>query len=619
MNGFAGKILRIDLSNASISEQELPDEEILRSYIGCLGLGLKILYDELPPGYNAIDAETPLIFMTGPLTGTKVPCPNNTTLVSKHPDTNFTLLRSHTHGFFGPYLKFAGWDGIIVTGRSENPVYLWIRNDHVEIRSATGVWGRDTHETEDLIRKEIGHSKASVAAIGPAGENLCAGECIANDRNHMMSHGGKIMGSKKLKAIAVFGDRSFPVYDEAKHEKAQKRWLKLLKDTKISTFHTSGRGGIPRGDYARVKDLLGLSARNWQTTQFPEFGVGLSQQKITPRACYRCPIGCSYDAEVVSGNHKGVIATLSGGGEAQEGAAGIVGISDPGSILYLVDLYDRMGIDGSTAGCAISMAFEAYQRGYISKEDTDGLELKFGDEQVVEKMIYKYVRREGFGDILARGPREAAEFIGRDAPDFAINVKNTGMNLHDWRSTWGVLLGQIVGSGAGWPSAPADCWRPEPDAGYPVKTNPMTQKGKAEEVARCASIKSLNDSVGTCWYSSWGLPGIIDMQAEAIGAVTGWDITEQDLRTAGERILILERCFNARNGHTPQDDYNVAKRIVEEPPDGPGKGKAIEWFLKGMIDDYYRFIGCDAKTGKPWRSTLERLGLEYTIEAMWGR
>ena len=619
MKGYAGKILKVNLTSKTITTQDLPSTSILRSYIGCLGIGLRLLYDELPPGYSGTDPETPMIFMTGPLTGTRIPCSNNTTLVTKHPDTNFTLLRSHTHGWWGPNLKFAGYDGMIVTGRSEKPVYLSVNHDKVEIRDASKIWGRDTHETEDLVKEDLGNPKASVAAIGPAGENQCAGALIENDKNHLFSHGGKIMGSKNLKAIAAFGKNAFALFDDEKHRLIQKKWLELFKETKGSTFHTSGRGGIPRGNYARVKDVVGISARNWRTTKFPEFGVGLSDQIITPRPCYNCPIGCSYDAEVVSGRHKGYVATLTGGGEAQEGSASMVGISDPGSILYLTDLYDRLGIDGSTAGCTIAMAFEAYEKGYITKEDTDGLELVYGNEEVVEKMIRKYVHREGFGDILARGPKAAAEFIGRDAPDFAINIKGTGMNLHDWRAAWGVLLGQIVSSGAGWMSAAADCWRPEPDAGFPAKTNSLTHKGKGEEVARCAIIKAINDSIGLCWYGTWGLPGILKIEAEALSAVTGWEMTSEELRTAGERILNLERCFNVKHGLTPQDDYSVCKRIIEEPADGPGKGKAITWYLKGMINDYYSFLGWDEKSGKPWRSTLERLGMEDIVDSIWSR
>jgi aldehyde:ferredoxin oxidoreductase len=319
----------------------------------------------------------------------------------------------------------------------------------------------------------------------------------------------------------------------------------------------------------------------------------------------------------VRGFHRGYVASLTGGGEAMEGSAAMVGIVDPGDILYLTDLYDRLGIDGSTAGCAISMAFEAYEKGYISKEDTDGLELRWGDAEVIEKIVRKYCNREGFGDILAMGPKLAADRIGHDAPSFAVHIKGTGMNLHDWRPKWGVLLGQIVGSGAGWPSGAADCWRSEPDAGYPEKTNGMTHRGKAEEVARCAIIKCLDDSIGVCWFASWGYPGIMELSANAISAVTGWDITTRDLWEVGERILALQQAFNIKQGWTPKDDYEVPARVTEAPPDGPAKGISIKPYLRGMINEYYRYLGWDEKTGKPWRRTLARLNLDPIIRDLW--
>jgi aldehyde:ferredoxin oxidoreductase len=616
--GYWGKLLRVNLTTGAITTEGLPSEDVLRSYLGCLGLGLRLLYDELPPGYNATDPETPLIFVTGPLTGSRIPCPNNITLVSKHPDTNFTLLRSHTHGWFGPSLRFAGYDGLIVTGRAEKPVYLSVNNDKVEIRDASKIWGRDTHETEDLVKEDIGQPKASVAAIGPAGENMCAGALIENDKNHLMSHGGAIMGSKNLKAIALYGDKEVAVFDDKRHMAEAERWLGVLKKTPGSAYYTIRNGAAPRGDYKRVKDVIGICALNQTTTQLPAFGVGLAESKITVKPCYRCPIGCSYDAEIVKGPHKGYVASLTGGGEAMEGSSAMVGIVDAGDILYLTDLYDRLGIDGSTAGCTIAMAFEAYQRGYITKEDTDGLALNWGDAGVVEKVIKKYCYREGFGDILARGPKGAAEYIGYDAPDFAVHIKGTGMNLHDWRPKWGVLLGQIMGSGAGWPSGAADCWRPEPDAGYPEYTNGLDHRGKGEEAAKGAIIKCLDDSLGVCWFASWGVPGILDLSAGAISALTGWELTGKEMWEIGQRVLNLQQAFNVRHGLTPEDDYNVSARVTEAPKDGPAKGISIKPHLRNMINEYYRYLGWDLKTAKPYRSTLKKLGLEDIVKDLWG-
>ena len=223
--GYMGKILEVDLSTGKITESELPPEDILRKYLGGFGLGLWMLYQKCPPGVAALDAENPMILLNGPLVNTHAPAPNNLTMTFKNPSTGFTAGRSHTHGFFGPNLRWAGYDGLIITGKSEKPVYLWINEGKTEIRDAAKIWGKDTHETEDLVKEEIGQPRASVATIGPAGENLCAGALIENDKNHSMAHGstGTLMGSKKLKAIAVYGKRKpIPIADKAKEEEIGK-------------------------------------------------------------------------------------------------------------------------------------------------------------------------------------------------------------------------------------------------------------------------------------------------------------------------------------------------------------------------------------------------------------
>lgn len=618
LGGYMGKILRVDLTSGKIAEEELPSEDTLREYLGCFGLGLRLLYDMLPSGFSASDGENPLIFLAGPLTGTHMPSSNNLTLITKNFDTNFTVGRSHTHGFLAPNLKFSGYDGLIITGKAEKPVYIWINNGKTEIRDALKFWGKDTHQTEELLKVELGQPKASVAAIGPAGENLCAGALIANDKNHSMSHSGvgAVMGSKKLKAIAVFGTNEVPIADSEKEKRIAQRWLKDIDKYHIS--YRIRRGGIPRDDYRTILSAVGVAAMNMQTTQLPGFGVGMSQQKITPQSCYRCPIACTYDVEVLSGPHKGYVATLAGGGESMEGSAALVGITEPGTIFYLTDLYDRLGIETSTIGCAISMAFEAYEKGLITSKDTGGLELKWGDAEVVEQMIKKCVYREGIGDILARGPKEAAEVIGGDAPDFAIHIKGAGMNLHDWRAAWGFLLGQILGGGSGWPAPGADALRVEPDAGYPELTDPFNSIAKAEELARTGPLKYLADCTGICWFVSWSMPEILNITAEALSAVVGWDCTPEELHRLGERVISLERAFNVRHGLTPADDYNVSKRITEAPGDGPARGKSIRPHLRGMINDYYKLMGWDEETGKPRRQTLLKLGLEDVAKDLWG-
>lgn len=618
-----GKVLRIDLTNRKIREENLLDlvpPSTLRKYVGCFGLGLYLLYKELPMGVAPTDPENLLIFMTGPLTGIpQVPCANNTTVATLNADTGFTAGRSHSHGFWGPNLKWAGYDGIIITGASEKPVYLWIHEGGVEIVDAAKFWGKDTHETEDLIKADLNQPKASVAAIGPPGENLVAGASIQNDKNHAFSHSGvgTVMGSKKLKAIAVYGTKKVPVVDEDKLKEATTKWRENIFKSDVAAGLS--KGGIPRTEYQYAKSMSITSAKNFLEVSPPQWGVGMSKHKITPKACFACPIACSYDLEITSGRHKGYIATCAGGGENLEGAASIIGVYDSGEAYYLLDLIDRLGFDSSTLGCTIALAIEAYEKGLLTKEDTDGIELKWGDAELAEKLINMAARKEGkLGKLLALGPKKAAEWIGGDAPNFAIHIKGAGMNLHDWRAAMGIMLGQIVGGGSGWPAPAADAWATEPDCGFPKYQDPVNPRVKPEAVAKTWPKKYWDDCNGTCWFATWGVPGALAFSAEAVSAATGWEgFTGQEAYTVGERVVNLERVFNVRRGLKPEHDYEVPRRIVEAPPSGKAKGKAMEPYVKGLVMEVYRLMGWDEVTGKPYGTTLKRLGLEEFMKDIW--
>jgi aldehyde:ferredoxin oxidoreductase len=623
--GYVGQILRVDLTTGSAREEALPSEDVLKDYMGCWGLALKYLYDECPPGISPVDAECPLIFFNGPFTGTRFSGGNNITLATLNFDTGYTVGRSHTHANFGPLLKGAGYDGLIIVGKAKSPVYLWIHNHEVELRDAQGIWGSDTHESEDLIKAELKEPKVSVAAIGPAGENLCAGAMIMNDKNHGFCHSGTgaVMGSKNLKAIAVYGNKEIAVADPERVKIVADRWRKDLNFGPKAPFQTVGwktKIDYRHEYYKRALNRYGgICALNMKASLLDGFIEGY-RNKITPRPCHGCAIGCTYDVEIAEGPHKGYVASLSGGAEAIEGAASMVGVTDPGTVYRLVDLYDRFGAEGSAVGCIIAMAFEAYERGLITKRDTNGLELRWGDAKAAEELLLQYVHREGLGDILARGIKEAAEIIGGDSPNFAVHVKGTGISLHDWRHAWGIMLGQILGSGAGWTS-PSDGMRAETAAGYPneptweEKLDPWRQP---QSVAATGNLKQLNDSTGLCWFSSWGLPNIMDLLRDGLHAITGLKYESQELWEIGERVNNLERAFNIRHGLTPEDDLDVSPRLTESPPDGPGKGKSIKPYLPGMVHEYYRLMGWDRKTGRPLISTLKRLGLDYVIHHMWG-
>lgn len=624
--GYIGKVLRVDLTTGSIKTEPLPDESVMRKYIGGFGLGLWYLMKELPAGAGPLDPENPLIFMTGPLTGTRVISGTNCTLTLLNADTGFTAGRSHGHGWFGPYLKMAGYDGIIITGASEKWVYLWINDGQVELRDAGKYLGKDTHETEDLIKTDLGFSLepgkgVSVNAIGPAGENLCAGALIEHDKNHSFAHsgGGTVMGAKKLKAIAVHGTGEVQVANPENLKKLVGKWGKMA--TKLGVAPIVGQAGVPRDEYVGVKGLVGLSVNNWTANDLPGFGDRMGKQKITPKPCFRCPIGCSYDVEVIEGPFKGYVASLSGGGENMEGAASIVGAgaNDPGEAFYLTDMYDRLGLETSTAGCAMAVAFEAYEKGLLTTKETEELELTWGNLEAIKTLLNRIAHREGaFANMLADGPKAAAQRVG--LPHASVDIKGAGMNLHDWRRAWGVLLGQVVGGGAGWPSPGADCWTAEADAGYPEKANPLGRYGKGKEVAATAGIKMWNDSHGTCWFATWGIPGIMKITSEAVASVVGWDdFTEEDARLCGDRIMALERIFNMSRGLTAEDDYKVSPRLTDPaPPDAKdAAGLSVAPYIEGWVRDFYQAMGWDRHTGKPLSSTMKKLGLEQLIDQVW--
>ena len=622
LGGYVGKILRVDLTKEKATAENLLDifpHDILRKYVGCFGLGLKLLYDKLPLGIRPTDPENLLIFMTGPLTGIPlVPGCTNTTLVTLNADTGFTVGSSHSHGFWGPNLKFAGYDGIVIEGSSEKPVYLWISDGKAEIRDADKFWGEDTHKTEDMIKEEIKEPNASVAAIGPAGENVCAGALIENDKNHSFAHSGvgAVMGSKKLKAIAVYGRETVRVHDKERLRQITKEWKANL--FKSSVAEGERDGGAIRGDYAYEKQHSIASAKNYLEVSPPQWGVGMTSFNITPKPCFACPIACSYDVEVTSGPYKGYVASMNGGGENLEGAASICGVYEAGAAFYLCDLCDRLGFDSSTIGCTIAMAIESYEKGLLTKKDTEGIELRWGDDRLIEKLLRAAANKEGkLGKILALGPKRAAEYIGGDAPKFAIHIKGAGINLHDWRAAWGVMLGQIVGSGSSWPAPAVDVYGTEPDVGFLEFQDPLDPRIKPEAVARTWPKKYWDDCHGTCWFSTWGVPGSLTYSAEAVSAVTGWDFTSEEALMVGERLVNLERVFNIRRGLTPADDYEVSPRMVEPPPSGKAKGKSMAPYVKWMVMEVYRLMGWDEKTGKPWRSTLKRCGLEDLIKDIW--
>jgi aldehyde:ferredoxin oxidoreductase len=619
LGGYIGKLLRVNLTEKTIKEEALPDESVLRKFVGGLGLGMRMLNAEVPPEVKPFDRENKLFFMTGPLTGTSVPSATNLALVTVNQETEgLTAGASHTHGFFAVRLKFAGYDGVIIEGASDKPVYLWIEDGKAEIRDASKFWGKDTHETEDLIKKEIGKTDVSVLCIGPAGENLVSGGCFENDKHHTLAKcgGGAIAGSKKLKALAVRGTGKVPLNDPEKFKLAAKQWRDNLFENETGAPAVCRNAGILRNYGFPMFSML--AAKNLTEPDLVEYANGLKEvaerMDVKPKACWGCPIACHYEVKITDGPAKGYVATLCGGGENHEGAAAIVGIYDAGTALMMTDKYDRLGLDSSTPGCTLGMVFECYEKGIITKQDTGGLELTWGNHEAVLKLLDMMIKREGFGKLLADGPRKAAERIGKGATKLVAHMKGTGYNLHDWRAAWSTFLGQaIAGSGPVWNAPGFDACASEPDLGYPsMRADGLSTEGKAADV-RASQLKKIWDSdcLGICWFGTWGVTNVTSCATQALEAATGWkNFTREEAFTVGERVVNLERLFNMKRGLTIADDLNVGPRLLEAPPKGSAKGVSIAPYLRMLIEDYYECMGWERSTGKPTPETLKRLGLD---------
>ena len=623
--GYAGKLLRVDLTAGTCKTSPLPDESVLRAYVGGIGLGMRLLLDEAPDGVKATDPEAPLLLMTGPLTGTAAPSSSNLAVISYNFNTPYAVATGHTHGFWAAYLKHAGYDGIIVTGRSEKPVYLWVDDDHVEIRDAGGVWGQDTRETERLIKRELGdEEKISVACIGPAGEAMLPGASIKNDRNHGASKGsvGAVMGSKRLKAVAVRGTKTVPLADAVKFGEVSQTW-----DGSIMAERKPGEGApavgslLTEGGITRAYNYVGekhmLAGKNltdplWGEAYSKRFVERAQDYTITPKESYNCSIACSYDCKINSGKFAGFTASMCGGGENMEGAAGMVGLDDPDEALALTDYFDGMGIDSSVGGALMGMAYELYERGIITTEDTGGLELNWGNYEAAVTLLDQMCAGEGFGgDVLAKGLKEAAQLLGKEAEACVLHIRGGGINMHDWRPAWSVLLGQVVaGAGVCWQGPGVDAWTTEPDLGYTEFGEPMVPDGKAEAVAKTQIKKLWEDTLGVCWFACWGVKGVLDYSSEAIALATGWsDFDRDEAMAVGERMVNLQRVIAIKRGFKPEDEFDISNRLLEAPTVGQAAGKTIQPHLEGMVREYYGHMGWEEATGRPTPATLEKVGL----------
>ncbi|MDH7499566.1 MAG: aldehyde ferredoxin oxidoreductase family protein [candidate division NC10 bacterium] len=599
MAGWTGKMLRVNLTKNSWAVEEV-NPDLAREFIGGRGLGTKILFDEVDPKVDPFSPKNKLIMATGPLTGTFATAAGRYMVITKSPLTG-AIASSNSGGYFGPELKYAGYDLILFEGKAEKPVYLWVHNDQVEIRSADHLWGKTTHETEDLIRAET-DPEVKIACIGPAGEKLVRFACIVNEKGRAAGRSGvgAVMGSKNLKAVAVRGTLGLKV---ARPEELRKASLMALEKIKASPTTSVG---LPTYGTALLVNIINAAGifptRNFQTGVFPTAdktgGESIRANiEIRNKACFACPIACSPVTEIKNPKFKG-----SGEGPEYEttwSLGACCGIDNLDAITKAHYICNELGMDPITLGVTIAAAMEMYEKGYLSFKET-GVALNFGNAEALVEITEKAGRREGFGDAVAEGSMRLTEKYGH--PELFMGVKGQEFPAYDGRGAQGMGL-QYATSNRGACHVRGYMISPE-ILGTPVKLDPFATKEKASWNIGFQDLTAVVDSTGICLFTTFAI-GADEIHAFLVPA-TGIEYSKEDMLKAGERIWNLERLFNLKAGLTGKDD-TLPKRILEEPlPEGGAKGQVVR--LSEMLPEYYQLRGWD-EHGVPTKEKLKELGL----------
>ena len=610
--GWSGRLLRVDLSTGTITKEDL-NEEWAHQYVGGRGLGARYLYEDLDPKVEPLSPENELIFATGPMTGTNASCGARYMVVTKSPLTG-TITTSNSGGHWGPELKFAGYDMVILNGKSPNPVYLWIYDDDVQLIDASHLWGKGVWETEDTIRTETAVPDAIVASIGPAGENMVRFASIMNDKHRAAGRNGvgAVMGSKNLKAIGVRGTGAVQV---AKPEAMMESTF--AAKVKLAASPVTGEGLRTYGTPILVNVINqhgGLPTNNHQYGEFDEAegisGETMTETRLTgPKACFACTIACGRVTHLPGeAADKYMVTTtprnwkMSGEGPEYEAAWAMgadCGIGDLDALIKANWICNDLGIDPISYGGTLAAAMELYEKGVITKEET-GMALDFGNGDALVAMAEKTCFREGFGNEIAEGSKRMTEKYGH--PDLFIGVKGQEVAAYDARAFQGIGLGYAT-SNRGACHLKAYTIAAEV-FGIPQQADPAVTEGKAELTKIFQDVTSTVDAAGLCLFLTFGI-GLDDIQPE-LNAATGMDYSMEDLMEVGERIYNLERVWNINAG-IPGAQDTLPKRLLNEGiPAGPAKGRVNR--LSEMLPEYYDLRGW-TRDGDPTDAKLAQLGI----------
>jgi aldehyde:ferredoxin oxidoreductase len=617
--GYAGKVLRINLSDQTSKEEPLP-LEIAKNFIGGAGFGIKYLFDEVKANTDPLGPENKLIFAVGPFTGSSILSASRISVTSKSPETN-AVGTALSGGYFPVEMKFAGYDAIIVEGKAEKPTYVWIKDSEVRFRSAKKIWGSKTSDCQQIIKDDLKDQNIRGMCIGPAGENLSKIACIINERRAAGRRGlGAVMGSKNLKAIAIRGTGSVAVADQEKFEAAKKTMTSSMKDSP-ALYPVFAKVGSSCALEATTASGI-FPAENWTATgKYDPKGIGLEAQgqaKVGHTRCHNCPVACGQLMLAKTGEYAG---TLSEGPEfeTQYSFGGETGVNNLDAVIAADRLADELGLDTISAGVAIGFAMELFEKGILTTEDTGGVELKFGNHKAMVGLLEMIAFRKGLGDILADGVKAAAEKIGKGSEKFAMHVKGLALPAYDIRGAKAQALNWATSAHGA-----------DHNKGYavqeifgvpvPCEVDRLAYEGKG---ALCKwnqdFLAATADSPIFCSFVV--LMALVhngtSVVADLMQGLAGLSLTADEVFKVGERINNLTKAFNVREGFTRADD-TLPDRIMTEPiPDGPSKGQLIaqEDFSR-MLEDYYVERGWDKTTGVPTREKLTDLGLGYVADQL---
>jgi len=626
--GSTGKILRVDLTRGVMSVEEF-DEAFYRLYPGGKALAAYFLLKEIEPGIDPLGPDNVLALMNGLITGAPLSTATRYTAAAKSPLTG-GYGESEAGGFWGPELKLAGWEGILITGRAQGPMYLWIKDDHVELRDARHLWGREPEEVQNTLRQELGDKLVRILQIGAGGENLVRYAAMTNELRHFNGRSGMgaVMGSKNLKAIVVRGSGRYldVAHDPQSVAELGKLLAKRVKEHPQSwDLQQKGTPGLVSGLNAGGI----LPTRNFRQGAFE--GVdkikweAYEKELLTARrSCYACAVRCKREVAV-----DGKPSSYGGPEyESLEGFGGNCGIDDLQAIARANEMCGRFTLDAISTSSVVSFAMECFEHGLIGPKDTDGVELRFGNAEAMLWLVEKIARRERIGNLMAEGTRRAAEILGGDAKYFAMQVKGQELPMHDPRGKVGVGFAYAISdTGAEHLSAYHDTMVANPNSltfkgamalgiteGLPPRE--LSTK-KAQYYAVLENWSSLGKVVGFCYFGPAPRSFIsVEETVNAVRAATGWDVSTNDLLRVGERATNLAHTFNMREGFSRKDD-TLPERLFQPLENGALQGVAIpRKEFEDAMTELYIAKGWDPNTGKPTRERLRALDIEWAADLM---